>query len=171
MTRTLGVNKKNMWRCGGRLLVVATAISLASLTSEADAFSSGTLLGGRTALPLMPAACGRPLSREFQARGDKNGRRGAHFLRLGVSNDSQQPADQNDGTSGESKKTSVGDVDEFENLDASQKKFKAAAIRKEAVDLGESRACCVYERLECNPWYSDVLVDRRGCWRPAQASC
>ena len=103
-------------------MIAATTLSLAHFVSEADALLSHALL--RPPLPAAGRACARPGA--WPARGYARRPR----LRLAMSEEPREPDE----------KTAAPLEDEFEGMDESQRKFKAAAIRKQAVDLDEAAA-------------------------------
>ncbi len=103
-------------------MLAATTLSLAHFVSEADALLSHALL--RSPLPAAGRACARLGA--LPARGYARRPR----LRLAMSEEPREPGE----------KTAKPLEDEFEGMDESQRKFKAAAIRKQAVDLDEAAA-------------------------------
>jgi len=124
--------------------VLLVALALANFVSETDALLSGGMLGVRIRAPA--SAPGRVCS--VPAAGCRQGgllalveRRGRPLLRLAMSEDPLQSGEKREDDRVEERKTeSKEKEDEFAGLDESQKKFKAAAIRKEAMDLDAAAA-------------------------------
>jgi len=122
----------------GAVLLAATMLSLAHFASEADALLSRS--GPVLRPPLAGAArgcAGAATAPRARPRAAWPARRGAARrapLRLAMVEEPQEPGAK------KAAEPAAAREEDFEGMDESQRKFKAAAIRKEAVDLDEAAA-------------------------------
>ena len=127
-------------RPSARSCTVLLAAVLLSSSDKAGAFSGVVLRAASMPLPVVRHGAGASLlGHGAMARALTHPRR-AQLLRCGMAADDAPEPEPAAGM--------TGDDDEFAGLDASQKQFKAAAMRKEAIGLDETAAALRKQAVE-----------------------